>query len=66
MTRIKAPIKDIAKFKEAFLYILQKTAHLPHIGRDEIFSMLYFIDFDYYEKYEEQFMGLTYIKIPNP
>jgi len=26
-----------------------------------IYKLLYFIDFDYYEKYEEQLMGATYI-----
>jgi uncharacterized phage-associated protein len=27
-----------------------------------LYKLLYFIDFDYYEKYEKQLMGLTYIK----
>jgi uncharacterized phage-associated protein len=27
-----------------------------------LYKLLYFIDFDYYEKYEEQLMGLTYMK----
>ncbi|MEX1014901.1 MAG: Panacea domain-containing protein, partial [Candidatus Paceibacterota bacterium] len=27
-----------------------------------LYKLLYFIDFDYYEKYEEQLMGLAYFK----
>jgi len=27
-----------------------------------LYKILYFIDFDYYEKYEEQLMGALYIK----
>ena len=27
-----------------------------------LYKLLYFIDFDYYEKFEEQLVGATYIK----
>ncbi len=30
------------------------------IGSIMLYKLLYFIDFDYYEKYEEQLMGATY------
>lgn len=32
------------------------------ISKENICSILYFIDFDFYEKYEEKFIGLTYKK----
>lgn len=60
--RINVPQKKIDKFKEVFLYILSKVGAKPNIGETVIYKLLYFIDFDYYEKYEEQLMGLEYIK----
>ena len=60
--RISVPQKNIEKFKQVLLYVLGKTAGKPNIGMTALYKLLYFIDFDYYEKYEEQLMGLTYIK----
>jgi len=56
------PQENIIKLKETFLYILEKIGALPNIGEAVICKILYFIDFDYYEKYEEQLIGATYIK----
>lgn len=60
--RINIPQKDLDKFKQVFLYILDKVGAKPNIGMTVLYKLLYFIDFDYYEKYEEQCMGLTYFK----
>ncbi len=60
--RIDIPQKKLDKFKQVFLYILEKVGGKPNIGLTVLYKLLYFIDFDYYEKYEEQLMGLTYIK----
>ena len=60
--RISVPQKNIEKFKEVFLYILKKVGSKPNIGQTVLYKLLYFIDFNYYEKYEEQLMGATYIK----
>lgn len=60
--RISVPQENIAKLKETLLYILEKIGALPNIGEAVICKILYFIDFDYYEKYEEQLIGATYIK----
>ncbi len=60
--RISVPQKDLEKFKQVLLYVLGKTAGKPNIGMTALYKLLYFIDFDYYEKYEEQLMGLSYIK----
>ena len=60
--RISVPQENIIKLKETFLYILEKIGALPNIGEAVICKILYFIDFDYYEKYEEQLIGATYIK----
>ena len=59
---ISIPQKNIEKFKEVLLYILSKVGAKPNVGETVLYKLLYFIDFDYYEKYEEQLIGATYIK----
>jgi hypothetical protein len=41
---------------------LEKVGSKPNVGETVIHKLLYFIDFDYYEKFEENLMGATYIK----
>ncbi len=53
---------DENKFKQVLLYVLQKVGAKPNIGETVVYKLLYFIDFDYYEKYEENLMGATYIR----
>jgi uncharacterized phage-associated protein len=60
--RISVPQNKIEKFKEVLLYILAKVGAKPNIGETVLYKILYFIDFDYYEKFEEQLMGAHYIK----
>ena len=60
--RISVPQKNLEKFREVFLYLLNKVGAKPNIGETVIQKLLYFIDFDYYEKFEEQLIGATYIK----
>lgn len=60
--RINIPQKNLEKFEQVLLYILQKIGAKPNVGMTVLYKLLYFIDFDYYEKYETQLMGLTYFK----
>lgn len=60
--RISIPQNNFLKFREVLLYILAKVGARPNIGETVLYKLLYFIDFDYYETYEEQFIGATYIK----
>ncbi len=60
--RKNVPQKNVEKFKEVFLYILDKIGSKANIGETVIYKLLYFIDFNYYEKYEEQLIGAQYIK----
>lgn len=60
--RINVPQKSVEKLKEVLLYILNKVGSKPSVGETVIYKLLYFIDFDFYEKYEEQLVGATYIK----
>jgi len=60
--RISIPQKNLEKFREILLYILTKVGGKPNVGETVLYKLLYFIDFDYYEKFEEQLIGATYIK----
>jgi len=60
--RISIPQKNLEKFKEVLLYVLSKVGGKPNVGEAVIYKLLYFIDFDFYEKFEEQLIGATYIK----
>jgi uncharacterized phage-associated protein len=56
------PRENEAKFRQVFLYILSKVGGLANVGKTVLFKLLYFIDFNYYELYEEPLMGLIYLK----
>ena len=60
--RISVPQKNLEKFKQVLLFILFKVGGKPNVGKTVLYKLLYFMDFDYYELYEEQFIGLEYIK----
>ena len=60
--RIRVNKKNLAKFKQVLLYVLNKVGSKPNVGETVLHKLLYFIDFDYYEKFEENLMGATYIK----
>jgi transcriptional regulator with XRE-family HTH domain len=60
--RISVPQEKLDKFKEVLLYILKKIGAKPNVGEAVLCKLLYFIDFDYYEKFEEQLIGAIYIK----
>ena len=54
--------KNLETFRQVLLYVLNKVGGKPNVGETVLHKLLYFIDFDYYEKYEENLVGATYIK----
>ncbi|OGC25502.1 repressor protein [candidate division WOR-1 bacterium RIFOXYB2_FULL_42_35] len=60
--RLSVPRLKLEKFKQVLLYLLEHCAGKPNIGETVLYKLLYFIDFNYYETYEEQLTGATYIK----
>jgi len=62
--RISVPILNINKFKNVLLYILERCAGKPNVGETVLNKLLYFIDFNYYELYEEHLTGSKYRKLP--
>lgn len=57
--RISKPFFNKEKAREVILYILNKY---PSINQETLYNMLYFIDFDYYEKYQKHLIGFTWKK----
>ncbi|MCX6761057.1 MAG: DUF4065 domain-containing protein [Candidatus Nealsonbacteria bacterium] len=60
--KIRVTRKNLEKFKQVLLYVLTKVGGKSNVGETVLHKLLYFIDFDYYEKFEESLMGATYIK----
>jgi uncharacterized phage-associated protein len=60
--RINVPQRSWTKFIEVLLYILHRVGTKLNIGQTVLYKLLYFIDFDFYELYEEQLIGAVYIK----
>lgn len=60
--RISVPQERVEKFRQVLLYILAKVGGKPNVGQTVLYKLLYFIDFDYYEKFEEQLIGARYMK----
>jgi transcriptional regulator with XRE-family HTH domain len=60
--RISVPQEKAEKFEQTLLYILAKIGGKPNIGQTVLYKLLYFIDFDYYERFEKQLIGAKYMK----
>ena len=52
------------KFKNILLYILEKCAGKPNVGETVLYKILYFADFNHFEKRETFLTGATYRKLP--
>lgn len=50
------------RFKEILLYTLEKIGAKSNIGETALYKLLYFMDFDFYEKFGRPLMGATYMK----
>jgi len=63
-TRVSVPTLLVPKFKNVLLYILERCAGKPNVGETVLYKLLYFVDFNYYEVYEEHLTGAKYRKLP--
>ena len=50
------------KYIDLIMYILFRCSGKPNLGKTVLCTVMYFIDFNYYEIYEEFFTKETYIK----
>jgi len=56
------PQIDPVKLRAVLLYILGQVGARPNVGETVLYKLLYFIDFDYYEKNGRSITGLSYAK----
>lgn len=56
------PKTDPEKLREVLLYVLEKVGAKPNVGETVLYKLLYFIDFDYYEKTGHSITGLSYVR----
>jgi len=54
--------EKVETLREVLLYVLDKVGAKPNVGETVLYKLLYFIDFDYYEKTGKSITGLTYIR----
>ncbi len=59
---ISTPTFDENKLREVLIYILNKVGGKPNVGETVLYKLLYFIDFDYYEKNGKSITGLSYVR----
>jgi transcriptional regulator with XRE-family HTH domain len=60
--REAVPVLNPVKLRNVLLYITEKAGAKPSVGETVLYKLLYFIDFDFYEKAGRSITGLTYIK----
>ena len=63
-TRNSAITLDHLKLEAVTHYVIAATKAIDSVGKTVMHKLLYFIDFDYYEKYDKTLMGERYIKKP--
>lgn len=56
------PQTNPEKLREVLLYVLDKVGAKPNVGETVLYKLLYFIDFDYYEKTGHSITGLAYVR----
>ncbi|MBU4265845.1 MAG: SocA family protein, partial [Candidatus Altiarchaeales archaeon] len=58
-----SPTFNKEKFETVILYIIKKCGGLSNFGKTTLFKMLYFSDFNHYERYETYLTGEAYVKL---
>ncbi len=59
---IRTVEESLDKCEQVLLYVLGEVGAKPNVDKWVVQQLLYFADFDCYEKFGESLMGLTYIK----
>jgi transcriptional regulator with XRE-family HTH domain len=62
--RKATPTLKISKFQQVLLYLLERCSGKPNVGETVLNKLIYFIEFNYYERYEEHLIGATFRKLP--
>jgi transcriptional regulator with XRE-family HTH domain len=62
LVRNPIPHFHLEKFKQTLLFLLKRTSGNPNFTERALHNLLYFCDFNYYEKFEDHLSGLQYTK----
>ena len=62
---VRVQREDMDKFRQVVLYVFCAVGGKSRVMDAVVHKLLYFIDFDYYEKHEESLAGVEYIKSHN-
>jgi len=62
-TKRERPVFNREKFEQVLLYVLERCGARANVGETVLYKLLYFADFDFYEKYETFLTGASYRKI---
>jgi len=54
---------DVEKFKQVLHYIINRCGSLENVGKTVLYKILYFIDFDFYELYEDKLTRESYKRL---
>ena len=54
---------DGEKFKQVLHYIINRCGSLENVGKTVLYKILYFIDFDFYELYEDKLTTESYKRL---
>lgn len=52
------------KYKNIILYLTKHIGKGTIVGKKKLYKLLYFVDFDYFEKYDKPLTGDIYHKLP--
>lgn len=58
----EVPQENLEKLREVLLYVLDRVAGKSNVGETVLYKLLYFIDFDFYEKTGKSITGITYVR----
>jgi len=56
--------EEYIKIKNLIMYILDKTAQLPNVGKTVLYKILYFCEFDWFELTGKRLTGMDFVKLP--
>lgn len=61
---MQADLGDISKIEQVYLYVIKNSQSNINFGKTLFYKILYFSDFDHYERYEQSITDDTYCKLP--
>jgi transcriptional regulator with XRE-family HTH domain len=61
---IKVDPESKKMFEKILLYILWKCSWKPNVGKTVLYKLLYFVEFNYFEKNKQALMWIPFVRLP--